>query len=161
MRISCSAVGASVGARPSGQYLALVASDQLLLSPVLALPSLRSGSCTEIQRVRRLLRTIHFQVVKIWQAAQQRVGLPQVFTMIAPTGYAQLRLLVALFYPFIIVTTNRVRSLFEVLRVGGSEGKQIRDYESAKSPIMGKLYAAANGRIILAMICSGGIQANE
>ena len=111
--------------------------------------------------MRRLLRTIHFQVVKIWQAAQQRVGLSQVFTMIAPTGYAQLRLLVALFYPFVIVTTNRVRSLFEVLRVGGSEGKQIRDNEPAKSPIMGKLYAASNGRIILAMICSGGIQANE
>ena len=108
-----------------------------------------------------LLRTIHFQVVKSWQAAQQRICTSQVFAMIAPAGNVKLRLLVTLFYPFVIVTTNRIRSLFEVLRVGGSEGKQIRDNEPAKTPIMGKLYTAANGRIILAMICCGRIQANE
>ena len=108
-----------------------------------------------------LLRTIHFQIVKIWQAAQQCCGASQVFAMIAPTGDAQLRLLVTLFYPFVIVTTNRIRSPFEVLRVGGSEGKQIRDNEPAKTPIKGKLYTAANGRIILSMICCGRIQANE
>ena len=109
----------------------------------------------------RLLRTIHFQVVKSWKAAQQRVCSSQVFTMITPTSDVQLRLLVTLLYPFVIVTTDRVRSLFEVLRVGGSKGKQIRDNEPAKSPIMGELYAAADGRIILAMIRCRGVQANE
>jgi len=75
----------------------------------------------------RLLRPIHFQVVQSWQAAQQRVCSSKVFTMITPTGDVQLRLLVTLLYPFVIVTTDRVRSLLEVLRVGGSEGKQICD----------------------------------
>jgi hypothetical protein len=108
-----------------------------------------------------LLRTIHFQVVKSRKAAHQRVSSSQVFTMITPTSDLQLRLLVTLLYPFVIVTTDRVRSLLEVLRVGGSEGKQIRDNEPAKSPIIGELHAAADGRIILAMIRCRGVQANE
>ena len=81
--------------------------------------------------------------------------------MITPTSDLQLRLLVTLLYPFVIVTTDRVSSLLEVLRVGGSEGKQIRDNEPAKSPIMGELHAAADGGIILAMIRCRGVQANE
>lgn len=81
--------------------------------------------------------------------------------MIAPTGDPQLRLLVTLFYPFVIVTTDRVGSLLQVLRVGSSEGEQISDDEPTVSPIMGKLYAAADGRVILTMICCRGIQANE
>lgn len=104
---------------------------------------------------------IQLQAVKVTEQAHHITVLFPVPAVVSPAGNGDGCFRLHILQPAPVEPPDRMHCFQQIFRPGCTVGKQVAYQESVITPALSKSDAASYGRIIVSLVCSGGIQSDK